>query len=101
MIDITQYTVDNEWMLMMRGSIDIETVDELRKITLLSSVKRVHIDFEEVEFMDSTGIGWLLHFVRELQKHYERVRIVHPSEDIREMFDVVEFAEIVGEEVIA
>lgn len=97
---ITNCVIGDKVVVSLEGSMDIETVDELENMTLPPSVTQVSIDFEGVAFIDSTGIGWLLHFVQSLQKEYEKVCIVHTSEEIREVFDIVQFSDIVGDEVL-
>jgi anti-anti-sigma factor len=88
--------------IFLEGTLDIEVTEvvdnEIRP--LLDSFTHVVIDFSKLEFIDSTGIGLLLDVVQALQSKNIEVRMKNLSEDIKEIFEILEIDAIVGEGVL-
>ncbi|MDZ5711462.1 STAS domain-containing protein [Jeotgalibacillus haloalkalitolerans] len=88
-------------LVIFEGDLDIdctETVeDEL--IPALTNYKSVTIEFEKVEFVDSSGMGLLLNLVQSLKDEGITVRIRQVREEVMEVFDLLQIPEILGRKI--
>ncbi|MFC4768040.1 STAS domain-containing protein [Effusibacillus consociatus] len=76
----------------LQGALDVSGVDIFERMIAeidLSSVTTVHIDFNQVNFIDSTGIGSILNLIRMLDEHELIYEIVNVQDDIREIFSII------------
>ena len=78
--------------LFLSGSIDIPGAESLKK-TLNEIVddgpKEVIIDFEEVNFIGSSGIGKLLLFYKNFTSKGAKVQIVKINKEIKALFKAI------------
>jgi anti-anti-sigma factor len=85
------------------GDLDIEVSEVMEEeiIPVLGGSKQVDFDFSRVPFVDSTGIGLLINLVEILKKNGEGVQIkinkIQPL--VKEVFDMLQLQEILGDEV--
>jgi anti-sigma B factor antagonist len=74
------------------GEVDASNADELRQ-SLADLVRqgntRLLIDLTDVDFIDSTGLGVLLHTVKELRAQRGSLTVACPNPTIRELFELV------------
>lgn len=78
--------------LIMSGSIDIPGAESLKKT--LNQIaeegpKEVVIDFEEVNFIGSSGIGKLLLFYKNFTSKGAKVRITNVNKEIKALFKAI------------
>lgn len=72
------------------GVLDISTVDKFDKyVQTLDSILTLIIDFSELEFIDSTGIGAILRVIYRSQDEDFSVELEGLQENIREIFEMV------------
>ncbi|WP_404404934.1 STAS domain-containing protein [Jeotgalibacillus malaysiensis] len=87
-------------LVTFEGDLDIdctETVeDEL--IPALLHYKSVTINFDQVAFVDSSGMGLLLNLVQALRDEGIDVRIKEVREEVMEVFDLLQIPEILGQQ---
>jgi anti-sigma B factor antagonist len=82
---------DSMHVLSLRGEIDAHTAPKLgsRLLGLAEEGKRgVVIDLSDVTFMDSTGIGVLLHALRHFSLRHGRMVLVCPTERVLRPFQI-------------
>lgn len=94
--------VENEHVVVkLKGDLDIEgtelVLEEL--IPSLEKYKEVHLDFEDVPFVDSSGIGLLINLVDTLSDKEIKVTISNVRKEIEEVFELLQLSEILGEGV--
>lgn len=92
----------NNLYLIFEGDIDIEAT-ELFQDEIFPLISEEHtkyeLSFSDVGFVDSTGIGFILHLIERI-KHYDRlVNITSIQRDVYEVFNMLQIDEIVGKEV--
>lgn len=78
--------------VLLSGSIDIPGAEKLKQVLnqlLSEKVKDVSIDFEEVTFIGSSGIGKLLLFYKNFTSSGCRVRIVNLNNELRALFKTI------------
>ncbi|MDQ0352523.1 anti-sigma B factor antagonist/stage II sporulation protein AA (anti-sigma F factor antagonist) [Alkalibacillus filiformis] len=101
MLEFTFIEEDDALQVWLKGDLDIEgteVVDEqlLPKIT---SYSKVNIDFKEVPFVDSSGMGLLINMVDEIKNTGNTVTISNVRDEVYEVFELLQLSEIIGEEV--
>jgi anti-anti-sigma factor len=85
------------------GDMDIEateTIEEQITPELLKH-RNINIDFSEVPFVDSSGIGLLITMIQQLKDAGIRVVITHLNPDVQEIFSLLQLPEIIGIDVFA
>ncbi len=78
--------------VLLSGSIDIPGAEKLKQVLnqlLSEKVKEVSIDFEEVTFIGSSGIGKLLLFYKNFTSIGCRVRIVKLNSELKALFKTI------------
>jgi anti-anti-sigma factor len=86
---------------LLKGDIDIEATEMMEEelLSALEKFQEVELHFKDVLFVDSTGIGLLMNHVRELCEQKVKVTIIQLSEDVYQVFDLLQIPEILGREV--
>ncbi|MGP4040515.1 STAS domain-containing protein [Gracilibacillus sp. D59] len=88
--------------VLLHGDLDIESTelvnDEL--IPQLQSESIICLNFKDVHFVDSSGMGLLIQLVNQLKEEEQVVKIVKVKDDILEVFELLQIPEIIGENVI-
>jgi anti-anti-sigma factor len=78
--------------LLLSGSIDIPGAENLKKILnqiVDDGPKEVIIDFEEVSFIGSSGIGKLLLFYKNFTSKGAKVKIININKEIKALFKAI------------
>lgn len=94
---------DNENLQIdFKGDLDIEGTeiinDEL--IPKMLTYKKVNIDFKNVPFVDSSGMGLLITLVQTLRNNGISIYISNIQKDVYEIFEILQIPEILGEDVL-
>jgi anti-sigma B factor antagonist len=78
--------------VMLSGAVDIAIAGELRR-ELVKLVREGHtrllIDLADVNFIDSTGLGVLLHIVKQLRTKRGRLAVSCPDPTMRRLFELI------------
>lgn len=92
---------DTVCCLKLSGELDISTVEIFRMgVENIPEVTTdVQLDFSDVEFVDSTGIGSLVQVMNQLHGQDIKVRIIRIPKEIYEVFDLLGIPELMGEEL--
>lgn len=86
-------------ILRMSGVLDISTVDLLQnRLNDLSEIAKVIFDFEEVKFVDSTGVGSIAKVIRDYQQKELLIKVINILPEVFEVLDILGLPEIFGEE---
>ncbi|RDI40021.1 STAS domain-containing protein [Falsibacillus pallidus] len=94
---------ENEEMgtVYFKGDLDIEVAEfiEQELIPELGEFQTIHLDLADVSFVDSTGIGLLIHLIDSLKNQYllKEVLIQNVQEAVQDVFEIIGFREIIGE----
>jgi anti-anti-sigma factor len=85
------------------GDLDIEVAElmETEIIPSLQSNTNIEFDFQEVPFVDSTGIGLLLNLIETVKKSGQdvQVKIKNVQPLVKDVFDMLQLDKILGENV--
>jgi anti-anti-sigma factor len=72
------------------GVMDYATVDDFNHVTEIpDNVKDCVINFSELEFTDSTGIGLIISIIYAASNHKIPVKFMDLSPDVKEVFDTI------------
>lgn len=78
------------------GRLDTNTAPEFQPVLLaaLNEVKQVSLDFKELEYVSSAGLRVLLLGEKTAKANSAALIIANPSEEIKEVFDMTGFSDI-------
>lgn len=90
----------NSLNIILEGDLDIESTEAVeRLLPSLEKYESVNINFEKVPFVDSSGMGLLLHAVHSLSEKGIQVTISNVKEDVFMIFELLQIPEILGADV--
>lgn len=90
-IRVTKEIANNICTFRVSGVLDYATmnpfIEEIQSIEL--GTKKVIVDFTELEFIDSTGIGAIINLVHEAMDKKFKVELDGINEEVKELFDTI------------
>lgn len=96
---ITETNDQMEVKLIGDFDIDCTEIIEQEILPIAMRFSSININFQEVEFIDSSGIGLLLTVVQSLREKEKQVTITNIKEDVMTIFELLQVPAIVGEGV--
>ena len=87
--------------VFMNGDMDID-VTEIVQENITPNIwdsKEIEFHFQNVSFVDSSGIGLLITLVSNLQERGIRIIITHLQPDVEKVFNLLQLPEILGQSV--
>jgi anti-sigma B factor antagonist len=90
-LSITADASAEDAILVLTGDIDLQTAPDLRDEVLAAAErsKTVILDLEQVQFMDSPGLGILVYADKVLKERGSHLVLRSPRGDVRLLFDTV------------
>lgn len=101
MIDfLLKEMTDENLTVLFNGDLDIDSTEivEEELLPAMENYKVVNISFENVPFVDSSGMGLLLNIVQSLKAKGIKVTISQVSEDVQFVFELLQIPEILGKD---
>lgn len=92
---------EEEAVVVFEGDLDIESGEVLEEdiLPIVSEYPSVRLNFGEVYFVDSSGIGLIIRTVDELKEGGRSVKIEKVRPEVMEVFELLQIREILGEDV--
>lgn len=89
--------------VLCEGDIDIDVSETFEEDILpaLLNFQLIQLDFGNIYFVDSSGIGLIIKLVQELQEAGKTVRIEQIRPEVMEVFELLQIDEILGKETFA
>lgn len=107
-MEIKPRTVGRATVLDVRGQIRGNEVAEFKtyvRSCLRDGHRDLVLNLAEVQFIDSSGVGMLIHLLQEVRSQGGDIRLLNLSEDIHDLFEMVAidrlFQILSGEQEIA
>lgn len=78
-------------LVRLAGEIDMHRTPEVMQAVdahMQSKPKRVVVDLSDVEYMDSSGVGTLVHLFRQVNSNGGKLILVKPNERVRSVFEI-------------
>ncbi|MFC5466845.1 STAS domain-containing protein [Lederbergia graminis] len=87
--------------VIFNGDLDIDSTEVVEEDLLpnIKSYQKVMLDFTEVLFVDSSGMGLLIHLVQTLQEEGVNVTIANVREEVMDVFNLLQLPDILGDDV--
>ncbi|MDF9408500.1 MAG: Anti-sigma F factor antagonist [Pelotomaculum sp. PtaB.Bin013] len=83
-------------ILDLSGELDFSNVDELKNQVLAEQDGgKITINMAAVDFIDSSGVGILLHLARELSEQNRVFEVINIPESIRESMALIGFFQVI------
>ena len=85
--------------MRLSGDLDVSTASVMRSALRQAEslpVRTVLVDAAKLGLLDSTGLGTLVGGYRRLRDQDVRLRLIHTSESIRRVIDLVGFEAVLG-----
>jgi anti-anti-sigma factor len=101
MIEYSLHGSNEHLDVKLVGDFDIDGTEVVEEelIPNMEKYKTVNINFEGVQFVDSTGMGLLMNMVQNLKEKGVKVTISNVRQDIMDVFEILQLPEILGEEI--
>ncbi len=93
-MDIQVESCDERRIVHIKGKITFEHCPELQRrldAVLDSEVREVVMDFREVPFIDSSGVGEVIRLFKKVNDAGGRVVLANPNRKLRELFAMYRF----------
>ncbi len=95
MLDINKVIDGDKLTVVLTGRLDTTTAPELEEQVnaSLSGIANLIFDVAKMEYISSAGLRVLLASQKIMNKQGD-MKVVHPSDDVKEIFDVTGFSDI-------
>jgi anti-anti-sigma factor len=95
-LQIKKIVEDSKLILKLFGALDLSTAKSLTdELNSIRNVKELILDLENVEFIDSTGIGAIMEFLYQSQTYHYHFALAN-YDNFKEIFDTVGLFEVIG-----
>jgi anti-sigma B factor antagonist len=98
-LSLSTHTQEDHTVLAVGGEIDVYTAPQLRErlIELVEGGNQhIVVDMEQVEFLDSTGLGVLVGGLKRVRAHDGSLRLVCAQERILKIFRITGLEKVFG-----
>lgn len=95
LLKVDSYVIDRKQIFKLGGVLDYSTVDTFDFLKKTEEfVTELEVDFSELDFIDSTGIGAILSILHSASSLNAKVIFVGMSEDTKQLFETIGVFEI-------
>jgi anti-sigma B factor antagonist len=98
-IEIATEKIEAGFLMLLKGDVDMNTSPDVR--TSLGNLfgqktgaRVILINLSGVRYMDSSGIATLVEAMQNCMKHGMRLRLVEPSDTVRDVFELARLSSI-------
>ncbi len=95
-LDITTTQEAEHMLIQVAGEVDVSNAAELRtalESALADGSAKVEIDFTDVSYIDSTGIGVLVGAAHRAHETGATFTVAHPQKNVARVFDLLGVSE--------
>ncbi len=95
MLDINKFAEGEKLTIKLTGRLDTTTAPELEEQVnaSLSGIKTLLFDVADMEYISSAGLRVLL-ASQKLMNKQGNMKVLHPTDDVKEIFEVTGFSDI-------
>lgn len=89
---------DTESIVYLKGEIDIYTVEKIEPQLIPLTEKNSHtvlVNLEDVNYMDSTGLGLFIKALKSVKKHEGQLKLIHLQDRIERLFKITGLDEVI------
>ena len=91
-LEISSEITDEKAIIRIEGEVDVSNASELRDAldtALADGAKEVEVDFAEVAYIDSTGIGVLVGAAHRAQESGSVLVVANPQKNVERVFTLL------------
>ena len=91
-LEISSEITDEKAIIRIEGEVDVSNASELRDAldtALADGAKEVEVDFAEVAYIDSTGIGVLVGAAHRAQESGSVLVVANPQKNVERVFSLL------------
>ncbi|WAW14924.1 STAS domain-containing protein [Peptostreptococcus equinus] len=91
----------NTWKFNIAGELDVSCANELKeKIEkkLEEKMADIVLDFENLQYIDSTGLGIIVGIMKNLKKNDKDISIVKAKDNVKKIFNITGLDQIISME---
>ena len=88
---------DTYYLVKVAGELDVYTAPQLQDVLnplRAQGTHDIHIDLENVSYMDSTGLGIFVGTLKELNKNNKELYVLGVNDRIERLFDITGLKEL-------
>jgi len=78
-------------IVRVKGEIDVYTCSKLNaslQEVIQAGAKSIVLNLENIQYIDSTGLGTIAHAAREVQQSEGKILVVCPKPQVRKIFEI-------------
>lgn len=97
MFDTSIEEKDNLLLVKLKGDLDVyskESFVEFCDNCLKNTNKDLVIDLENLDYIDSTGLGMFINIYKDQEEKQKNVKIVNPKENIKKLFKITDLTNL-------
>lgn len=79
------------WDINLEGELDVSTADKLKEYLnelLNQEMVDMKLNLENLEYIDSTGLGVMIGILKKLKMENKEIYIVNPKSNVRKIFNI-------------
>jgi anti-sigma B factor antagonist len=87
----------NIWILNLEGRLDAEQVAGFKKnfpFFLKEEAPHIVLDLKDLEFVDSTGLGSLIFFLRRLEEKGGSLSLIHLNKEVESILEITRLVKL-------
>ncbi|BBE31700.1 anti-sigma F factor antagonist [Tepiditoga spiralis] len=88
-MEIVLNEVEGKKIIKISGEIDMSNIKEVKEKILDLKLSEMILDFKDVSYLDSSGIGMLISLHKTAQLKSGSLEIINIEEKIRKLFEMV------------
>lgn len=103
MFNFNLQNVSGRLIVNLEGDLDIEATEIIEEeliVEIQNSLGEVELNFQNIDFVDSSGIGLLISIITNLKENDRNPTITNISQDVKTVFTLLQLDEILGKEVV-
>ncbi len=82
---------DSFWNVHIEGELDVSTAEKLKEYlhdVIKEDVLDMKINLEQLDYIDSTGLGVIIGVLKKLKTEGKEIYIVSPKSNVRKIFTI-------------
>jgi|SRR5690625_3793663 len=97
-LHIDDYVDGDQSIVKLSGEIDAYTATKLKEhlLNLLQDHKEVHVDMQQVSYMDSTGLGVFISALKTSKELNHSFKLINLQENVYRLFNITGLNEVIN-----
>ncbi|WP_243342229.1 STAS domain-containing protein [Anaerococcus sp. AGMB09787] len=84
-------------LIRLKGDLDVYSEEDFRDFienNISPENKDIVIDIEDLDYLDSTGLGMFMKIYNDNKEKGKKVKIINPKDNIKKLFEITDLTEI-------